>query len=343
MLRVSVVVPVLNASRTLPHCLSALERLDPAPDEIVLVDNGSTDESWNLASRFVERVGSRARLVAESQRGASAARNAGIREATGDIIAFTDADCSPASDWLSALTAPFDDPDTGAVAGRVEAVSPSSTVELFQALYTLRSPSSPSRHDRWTPRAGGFPTANLAVRREVATALEGFDENVGIYGEDYDFCARLYARGARLVYTPEALVLHHHRQEVGPMLRQAFGFGRGHAYLFRRHGRKLSWIDGPRRTIVWNHAPVSFWLDLASADKKVLAILVAGSFLPALYWVVPLYFSYLVLTVRRRARETGRPSSVATSGALAVLLLLKSGAMTAGRWWGAVRYRTLCF
>src|SRR5438445_2678799 len=96
MLNVSVVVPIRNASRTLPACLAALERLEPPPMEIILVDNGSTDESLSLMRRFAHAHHSkRVKILEEQRRGAAAARNAGARAADGDVVAFTGCDCGP--------------------------------------------------------------------------------------------------------------------------------------------------------------------------------------------------------------------------------------------------------
>lgn len=343
MLKVSVVVPVRNAARTLPACLAALERLNPEPEEILLVDNGSTDESLALLRAFaskhpVEHV----RVLQEARRGATVARNAGIREAKGDMIAFTDADCAADPAWLRHVTAPFSDPAVGAAAGRVVPAPAASTLELFSALYTLQLPDRPARHRRWTPWVGGYPTANLAVRRVLLQELDGFDESLTIYGEDYDLCARLYARGAEVVYVPEARVAHHHRTTLVGMLRQGFGFGRSHPYMLRRHASSGLWMDLPHRPLTWTRCPVRAWIDLASADKKALAILALGTaYRPAL-WLLPLYAVWLAVAAGRRARQAGAPASPLAAVILAGLLLLKSAAMTAGRWWGSVTYGALC-
>ncbi len=343
MLTTSVVIPVRNGARTLPRCLAAVARLDPAPLELVLVDNGSTDGSRGLLEAAVrDGAGPSARLLDESRRGAAAARNTGIAAAKGELIAFTDADCAPEPDWLARLTEPFASPRVGAVAGRVTAAAASSTVELFSALYTLRSPEEPARHTGWTPWAGGFPTANLAVRRALLEELAGFDEQVGIYGEDYDLCARLYARGAEIAYVPAARVAHHHRTTVAGMLRQAFGFGRSHPYLLRRHATRGLWVDLPGRSVAWPRSPVVAWLDLAAADKKLLALLLLGAVSRPALLLLPLYAVWLPITAARQARRAGTPASASTALGLAGLLVLKSAAMTAGRWWGSVRYRAAC-
>ena len=341
MLSVSVVVPVRSMVQTLPHCLAGLAALDPAPQEIILVDNGSRDGSLELLRAFA-RDRPRAQVLTEARRGAAAARNAGSRAAQGDLIAFTDADCTPEAAWLRHLTEPFADPAIGAVAGRVVAAPPASTLELFSALYTLQLPDRPARRREWTPWEGGYPTANLAVRHTLLEALGGFDADVGIYGEDYDLCARLYARGFEIAYVSEARVAHHHRTTLRGVVRQAFGFGRSHPYMLRRHAAGGVWLDLPWRSVRWEGFPVRAWVNLASADKKVLAVLAAGvAYRPAL-WLLPLYAAWLAAATSRRARQAGAAVSPAAAAGLAGLLLLKSAAMTAGRWWGSVRYGALC-
>ena len=343
MLTSSVVVPILNAARTLPACLRALDRLRPAPDEVILVDNGSTDESLLLAKTFAgESHPFRVQLLCAAPRGASTARNTGITAAGGDIIVFTDADCTPEPDWLGLLLDPFADHKIGAVAGRVVGDPGSTLPELFSTLYTLRLPKEASLHDHWTPIQGGYPTANLAVRRTVLDRLHGFDECVTIYGEDHDLCARLYQAGWRLLYRPEAQVIHHHRTTLRALLRQAYGFGLGQAYVIRKHLSSGIRIDLPRGSATWSHAPVAGWIDCASADKKCLAMLACSSILPIVGWLIPAYLLLLALQAHRRVLAEQVESSWFTSFGLGALLIVKSGAMTAGRWVGSVKYGALC-
>lgn len=343
MLRVSVAVPILNAARTLPACLGALECLAPAPAEILLVDNGSTDGGLDLVRAFArDRMPERAQVLEEPRRGASAARNAAIRAAKGDVIAFTDADCAPDPAWLRHLMAPFEDPAVGAVAGRVVPAPAGSTLELLSVLYTLRLPEVGARRRQWTPWEGGYPTANLAVRRTLLQALQGFDEAFGISGEDHDLCARIYARGDEIVYVPEARVAHHHRTTLLGMLRQAFIFGMGHPSLLRRHAPRGLWLDLPRWSFYWSAFPFRGWVDLASADKKVLAILLLGLLYGPALFALPVYAGWLGVAAARRARGVGALAFPGAALGLAGLLVLKSAAMTAGRWWGSVKHGALC-
>lgn len=343
MLTVSLVLPIKNAARTLPACLAALDRLRPAPTEVLLVDNGSTDASVTLLQAWSEQARHfEVRLLRETKPGAAAARNAAVCMTRCEIVAFLDADCVPQLDWLAHLLAPFDDAATGAVAGRIFGVFDRTLCELFCSLYTLQSSRESTTHRKWTPWSGGFPTANLAVRRRHLTELEGFDESVKIYGEDYDLCARLYERQAALVYTPAACMIHNHRTTLAGLIRQAFGFGRSHAYLLCRHRPQGLWIELPRRLVQWPSVPFMCWVDMASPDKKALALLGLGCLYWPLMWLLPLYLLWLIHETNARARAAGFPVSLSRSFSLAWLLIAKAGAMTAGRWWGSVRYRALC-
>ena len=107
--------------------------------------------------------------------------------------------------------------------------------------------------------------------------LNGIDENtVGGTGagSDYELCARVYAADFEIVYVPEAIVSHHHRTTLPGMVRQAFDYGESHAYLISRKLTGGLWVDLPMRPFSWKGCPVHAWLDLASADKKVLSVMV---------------------------------------------------------------------
>jgi GT2 family glycosyltransferase len=337
------VVPARNAARTLPRTLASLAGLEPAPDEIVLVDNGSTDDTPQRLEAFAAAApNSKVIVVREPRRGASAARNTGARAASGDVLAFTDADCCPRVDWLGPLCAPLGDATVGAVAGRLASTPPRSVVEAFSSLFTLQSPGGPARHTRWTPWTGGFPTANLAVRRQLFHRLAGFDESVAIYGEDYDLCARIYAAGAAIAYTPDAVVEHQHRVAVRPMLRQAFGFGRSHAWLVRRHLPRGLWLDLPRASVVREGFPLPLWIDAGSPDKKAVALVaLALAWAPASV-LLPLYAGWLWWDVTRRVCAGGLTLSWVQRWGLVGCLLAKAAALTGGRWWGSLRYGRAC-
>jgi glycosyltransferase involved in cell wall biosynthesis len=202
---VSAIIPAHDAAATLGRTLDALAAQDFAGDvEVVVVDDASTDATAALASARGVRV-----VVNEGENGPAGARNAGLAATTAPLVAFTDADCEPAPGWLSALVAALRDADL--VLGPVEP-DPRVSAGPFDRTLKLTGPS---------PR---FETANLAVRREVADAVGGFEAfrpdpealrpgirprpDQGHFGEDALFGWRAVARGARVAFAPDALVHH---------------------------------------------------------------------------------------------------------------------------------------
>lgn len=214
--RVSVVVPVRNRPAEIAACLDSLLESDFPPEEreIVCVDNGSTDET----PRTLERYGSRIRVVSEACPGPAAARNAGVRAARGERVAFTDSDCVVAPDWLRSVVAPLDNPDVGAVGGRILALRPCTAVALFGELI----------HDHGFAIEGCRPpyviTMNLACRRATLTELGLFDTRL-LRGEDVDFAYRLAASGRSIAYEPEAVVRHRNRETLAALVREGFQHG----------------------------------------------------------------------------------------------------------------------
>lgn len=339
---VSVVIPVRNGARVLERCLARLAEQTTLPEQVIVVDNGSRDGSGDLARGFAHRAPHLPVQVLEEGRvGASAARNRGVAAASGEVVAFTDADCEPAADWLHRLTAAFG-PGIGAVAGGIRPAAPQTAVEAFAALYTLRTGGERFDSADFTLLRGGFPTANLAVRRDVFTTVGGFDEGIRLYGEDYDLCARIYEHGHVIRYEPQARVFHHHRTTLRGLLRQSFGFGACHAYLLRRHFRRKILIEVPGVRWDRDDLPGRIWLDLASADKKLLLLLLVSLWLP-LAWLAPVgYLAYLYADACRRFGREEFPIPCAARLAAPALLLAKSAAMTAGRLVGSVRFGAVC-
>ncbi|MDX2176874.1 MAG: glycosyltransferase [Candidatus Sumerlaeia bacterium] len=230
---VSVVVPFHNRVADVPRCLEAVLREARAIPgaEVVVVDNGSTDGTRE-ALAAVES----ARLVDCARRGPAAARNAGIRGARGELVAFTDSDCVPDPGWLAALVAPFADPDVRAVGGRIDTLRTESGVAWYVA--TRRLLDNEVFFGARDPFPPFFATANAAYRRADLERVGGFDEELWT-PEDADLCWRVMEGGGRMVYVPEAVVKHRHRDTFRGFFRQARDYGRGGYQLYAKHRAKV--------------------------------------------------------------------------------------------------------
>jgi GT2 family glycosyltransferase len=255
---VSVIVPVLNGGGTLPGLLSALSMDDypRARREILVVDNASTDATPDILRDAPVTY------LHEERRGAARARNRGIAASQGEIVAFTDVDCLPATGWLRALVAGFRDESVGGVAGDVIPFPPSTAAERYAARIRHLSP------ERYLRRPI-FPfavIANLAFRRDVFDTVGLLDPESPRGGESTDFCTRfLRESGMRLALAHEAVVLHRHRATSRAFLRQQWDYGRGHAYLYMKYREELPWGWAQTRQVYADLARTVGSLALAGA------------------------------------------------------------------------------
>jgi GT2 family glycosyltransferase len=238
----SIIVCTVDRLTDLEECLNSLRPFRAAVAEIIVVNNGP-----HLAA--VEQVAQRhgARVVTEPQRGVSRARNAGIRAATGNIMAFLDDDSVADPNWLPLLLAPFRDPQVLAVAGSIFAQTLADPVsQAFDYLHRAQFPASQLTVDGNTEN-GSFPmrsalvgNANMAIRREAFDRFGYFDTRLGRgtrigSGEEPDFLLRVLLGGARIVVEPAARILHRHSIEWRAVRRWAFQSGCAHTAILTKY------------------------------------------------------------------------------------------------------------
>jgi glycosyltransferase involved in cell wall biosynthesis len=217
---VNVIIPVLNGERTLARCLEAVARQSYGGKIIpVAINDGSTDRTSEIARSFKN-----VRLFEQKNKGRAAARNAGIAASDAEILAFTDADCIPAENWLAALVGRLMEQgkQRGIVGGSV--AIPAKT-NIWQRL----------DHQAWAhsigPEAPAGPTlfgstANMALFRSVFHAVGGFDPRLR-GSEDSDLAFRVHCAGYENFFEPKAVVLHDHpRTTLSAFLRQRYNYGR---------------------------------------------------------------------------------------------------------------------
>lgn len=229
--RVSVVVCAYNAASTLEDCLSSLERLTYPDYEVILVDDGSTDGTPAIAARHPL-----ARVVRVPNGGLSAARNHGLAHATGDIVAYTDADVRVDPDWLTHLVQPMLGTDLVGCGG--PNVVPADDPDLAQCV--ARAPGGPTHVLLDDRIAEHVPGCNMAFRREALQRIGGFNPIYLRAGDDVDVCWRLQAQGGKIGFAPAALVWHHHRASLKAYWRQQVGYGEGEVWLRHQHPDKFA-------------------------------------------------------------------------------------------------------
>ena len=338
-MRVSVVVPAYNARVTIAQCIIALFRQSRPADAVYVVDNGSTDGTYEWLQERA-RGEPRLRVLRELKRGPSAARNAALRLAQDGIVAFTDADCVAEVDWLERLAASYEDPAVAAVAGGVAGRDPRTLVERYLTMTGFALPDRALVVRRCSPFVG-FPTANLSVRAEVAARLGGFDEQM-VLGEDFDLCWRVVRDGGTIVYAPEARVAHIHRSSLGGMLARLFAYGAARPRLVGKHFRGRGYLTAGRRAVEFP-SPVTLCVNLTSPEKVSLAMLLLSLVSPWLLGGLALYWWRLAVNLRRAAQRRGvAPRSEGELLGFTGLHLLEFAVSNAGSLSASARFRALC-
>jgi len=216
---ISVVVAARDAEDTLDACLEAIARqtLARARYEIVVVDNGSSDATAEIAARHAGVV-----LVAERRKGAYVARNAGLYAARGATIAFTDADCVAAPDWLERLTGTLSADGARVVVGAARPVGTGRALRLLSAYEDAKESYVFAHSD---PGVYFGRTNNLVTRRRELERTGGFDPLPR--GADSIFVQKIIERhGAGTVrYEGRALVHHTEIESARDYFRKVFVYG----------------------------------------------------------------------------------------------------------------------
>lgn len=239
---VSVVIPAYNAEKTIIQNLSALiKQKCTFQYEIIVVDDDSSDNTRNLANKFIEDLNnsSRVKLVKVSHRGPAAARNAGVKEAESDIVLFLDADCIAQEGWFSSMVEHlFSDPSIAGVGGTYTTLNTESTTARFVG-YDIAY-----RHSRLNKFIDHIGTYSAAFRKKALFDVGLFDETFAqADSEDNDVSYRLVDHGYKLVFQPKAVVSHPHPSRARRFLIRQFQRSYWRAALYAKHPRKLKKPD----------------------------------------------------------------------------------------------------
>jgi O-antigen biosynthesis protein len=229
--RMTVAVCTYNGSATLRECLEGVSALRYPDYEVIVVSDGSTDESPEIARSF-EGV----RVIETENRGLSAARNTAMQASSAEIVAYIDDDAIPDPDWLTHLAAAFESEAYAAAGG--PNVPPPGSGRIAQCV--ANAPGGPTHVLIGDREAEHIPGCNMAIRKRALKEIGGFDPQFRAAGDDVDACWRLLEAGGQIAFAPGAVVCHHRRRTVRGYLRQQRAYGKAEALLERKHPEKYS-------------------------------------------------------------------------------------------------------
>jgi glycosyltransferase involved in cell wall biosynthesis len=235
---VSVIVCSYNGARTLAACLESLGKLNYPAYEVILVDDGSSDDTAHVAAQFPS-----VRYIHQANHGLSHARNTGAVAAKGDVFAYTDSDCMVDADWLYYLIGALVSGDYAGVGG--PNITPPAQ-NWIQACVAA-APGGPSHVLLTDTIAEHIPGCNMAFYRWAFDGVGGFDPEYRKAGDDVDFCWRIQQAGWVIGFSPTAIVWHYRRFTLRAFLKQQDGYGEAESLLRFKH---LIFF-GPTGTAKW--------------------------------------------------------------------------------------------
>lgn len=240
--RVSVVVCNYNGGETIDETLESLRTLDYPDFEVIVVEDGSTDDSLAIAQRHRDHV----RLITHENHqnlGLSVSRNVGAQLATGQIVAYIDSDAYADPQWLRHLVLTLTSGDYAGVGG--PNLTPPADGLLAQ--FIAMCPGNPTHVLIDNVRADHVPGVNMAYWRHRLLGCGGFDPVHRAAGDDVDLCWRLRDQGLEIAFSPAAIVWHHRRPSLRRYFKQQAGYGVAEDQLERKHPDRFT----PRGRIRW--------------------------------------------------------------------------------------------
>lgn len=311
-MKLTVYIPCYNAARYIESSIQALLGQTHPADELLIIDDGSSDNSIELASHFPVRV-----IRHEKNKGLAAARNTAFAHASHPLVAAVDADVVPEPFWLEALLSNFQDPRVAGAGGRLIEAYHTSTADAWRAVHMTQD-LGPERIDIEHPshkRLGGFGTL---FRKDAVLAVGAYDEKYRTNFEDVDLCERLLAAGHKLVFEPRAVAFHQRRDSIRSVIRTSWAWDFYFHYF--RGGYNNIWLKillnfRSARPLIWSHLrrqPLSFLL----VDMRLPFVLswmdlryhFSGRRLPKVAAPSPQSDVYIPWPLRRFVRRRSQPS-----------------------------------
>jgi glycosyltransferase involved in cell wall biosynthesis len=250
--RISVIICAHNSADTLDECLRHTCALDYPDLEVIVVDDGSSDATPEIATRH-----QRVCLLRVVHGGLAASRNEGFRAATGELVAYLDSDAYPTPEWPYYLALGLDAPDVGGTGG--PNLPPPD--DPPGAHVVARSPGGPVHVLITDHRAEHVPGCNMAFWKIVLSEVGGFDPAYTAAGDDVDLCWKALDRGWKIGFHPAAVVWHHRRPGLRDYLRQQRTYGISEALVEARHPERFNPIGTARwRGRIYNSLPPSLTL-----------------------------------------------------------------------------------
>ncbi|MDD5148092.1 MAG: glycosyltransferase [Candidatus ainarchaeum sp.] len=291
-MKASVIIPAFNAEKAIKQCLEALEKQTTGNFEVIVVDDGSTDKTPELAKKFRG-----IRLLQQKNSGPAAARNLGAKNAKGEIIIFTDSDCIAEKNFLEEMLAPFADKKIAGVQGKYK----SRQKELAARLTQLEIEQ---RHEKMAKQESidFMGSYAAAYRKKVFEEMKGFDTSYPMAsGEDTDLSFRISKAGHKMVFSEKAVVWHTHPASFLKYLRIKFYRAFWRTKLYGKHKDKI---------VNDSYTSLMIKIQLAVSYFFIASVIVAGFNSDALKFSAISIIVFFITTIPFAAWAFGRDKTI---------------------------------
>ncbi len=234
--RVSVVVPAYNSEDTIERCLEFLINQNYRNYEIIVVDDGSKDNTAKVVEKYMRRH-KKIKLIKQKNSGPAAARNRGAKKARGRIILFTDSDCLADKNWIKNMVEPFSDKNVAGVSGTYRTLNKEKLIARFVG-YEIEKRHEKMAKSETIDFIGTFSAGYL---KNIFFKFGGFDTKFRkASGEDPELSFRIAKAGYKLIFNKKAFVYHPHVDNLKSYLKQKFYRAYWRVLLYRKHPEKMA-------------------------------------------------------------------------------------------------------
>ena len=351
-MKISVVIPMYNASKTIRLCLEALSLQEILPQEVIVVDNNSTDNCREIVEECKEHFKHlNIILCEESKQGYGAPRNKGARVAVGEIIAFTDTDCLADKFWVKNILSAFSqDKDLGIVGGIDKAlVLPSTAIgKLLSAFWLTADNVKQSfilkKEDFLDNKCViGF---NCAFKRDLYNKLNGCDEKI-TNGEETDLVMRALDAGAKIIaWHKEMVVGHYHDISFKKLIKREFNYTKGFVFVVSRHIQNSIYICFGSKHFGWRNK-IGMTLVLSSVTTKIFSfllflLLVAYFSLKLMCFILFIASIYLCVRIKELINRAGSCLTIKETFLALFFYLARAISKFYGRMYWSFYYKIIC-
>lgn len=216
-MKIGLYIPCFNAEQYIGEVIEAVLKQSLTPDELLVVDDASTDNTPAIVSHYAVRL-----IRHTHNRGLAASRNTAIKNMKAEFIASLDADCIPEHNWLKQLMHRFHSSKGAGVGGRLLETYPSTIFDMWRAVHMRQYWEHKTTHPRF------LFGSNTVFRKEAITKVGYYDERFTNNYEDVDICYRLKKKGYTLAYEPKAVAHHLKHDDISSLLNNYWKWNLGY-------------------------------------------------------------------------------------------------------------------